>query len=78
MEGKEIKYFVLASIVSADNDKYTEEVKQEVMSRMKYEDLDKLDLNYILDPLPKEDKQKYIELLNEDDYIKSHESCKGS
>lgn len=64
MERNGIKYIVLASIISADNDKYTEAIKQEVLSRMKYEDIDKLDLNWVLDPLPKADKEKYIELLS--------------
>lgn len=64
MERNGIKYIVLASIISADNDKYTEDIKQEVLSRMKYGDIDKLDLNCVLDPLPKADKEKYIELLS--------------
>lgn len=64
MERNGIKYIVLASIISADNDKYTEDIKQEVLSRMKYGDIDKLDLNWVLDPLPKADKEKYIELLS--------------
>lgn len=64
MERNGIKYIVLASIISADNDKYTEDIKQEVLSRMKYGDIDKLDLNWVLDPLPKVDKEKYIELLS--------------
>ena len=64
MERNGIKYIVLASIISADNDKYTEDIKQEVLSRMKYGNIDKLDLNWVLDPLPKADKEKYIELLS--------------
>ena len=64
MERNGIKYIVLASIIGADNDKYTEDIKQEVLSRMKYGDIDKLDLNWVLDPLPKVDKEKYIELLS--------------
>lgn len=64
MDRNGIKYIVLASIISADNDKYTEDTKQEVLSRMKYGDIDKLDLNWVLDPLPKADKEKYIELLS--------------
>lgn len=33
MDKKELKYFAFASIISAENDRYTEDVKQEVIRR---------------------------------------------
>ena len=33
MSEESLKYFVFASIISADNDEFTEEVKQEIISR---------------------------------------------
>ena len=64
MENKEelssLKCLVFASIISADNTEYTEEVKQEVLSR--YHKDGPHDWSYILDPLG-EDKYKYLEIL---------------
>ena len=37
MEPEEIKYFTLASIISAENDHYTEDQKQEVIRRYELE-----------------------------------------
>lgn len=55
-----------ASIISADNEKYTEDVKQEVMRRYKDagEDItnNSLDWEYIFEPLG-EDAEKYIQLM---------------
>lgn len=47
----DIKCLVLASIISAENDHYTEEQKQEVITR--YENCDKSnpDWKYILEPV---------------------------
>lgn len=55
-----IKSMLLGSIISADNDKYTEDVKQEVIRRIK---IDKNNINYILEPLG-EEAHYYLELLN--------------
>ena len=56
-----LKNLVFASLISADNDEYTEEVKQEVLKRReqfpgKWE--------YILEPLGK-DADKFIKLMYE-------------
>lgn len=62
----QLKCFVYTSIISADNDKYTESVKQEVMRRYKDagEDItnNNLDWEYIFEPLG-EDADKYIQLM---------------
>jgi hypothetical protein len=55
-----LKNFVYVSIISADNDKYPEEVKQEIIRR--YHNSETKDWHYILDPLG-EDKYKYIKIL---------------
>ena len=57
-----LKNLVYVSIISADNDKYTEEVKQEIISR--YHSVGDSDWSYVLDPLG-EDKYKYMKLLCE-------------
>lgn len=52
-----LKSLLFASIISADNDEYTEEVKQEVLRRHKEEDLygcpisPNIDWNYVFEPL---------------------------
>ena len=52
MINEEIKYFTLASIISAENDKYTEDQKQEVIYRYELEkDQDKPDWEFILEPI---------------------------
>jgi len=59
MTAEEIKNFILASIISADNDRYSEEIKQDIIQRIK----DKRDdLEYVLEPLG-DDAHKYIELI---------------
>lgn len=58
-KGQSLKYFILGSIISADNDKYTEDVKQEIIQRMKK---DPENWSYILEPLG-EHANKYIELI---------------
>lgn len=62
----QLKCFIYASIISADNEKYTEDVKQEVMRRYKDagEDItnNSLDWEYIFEPLG-EDADKYIQLM---------------
>ena len=49
MTNEEIRCFIYASITSADNDKYTEEAKQEVMTR--YKQPGERDWDYILEPI---------------------------
>lgn len=57
-----LKNFIYISIISADNDEYTEETKQEIIRR--YHEADVNDWSYILDPLG-EDKYKYMKILCE-------------
>ena len=63
-----LKSMLFASLISADNDEYTEEVKQEVLRRHKELSEGKdilsanLDWKYILEPLG-EDADKYREIL---------------
>lgn len=63
MNDDSLKYFVFASIISADNDEFTEEVKQEILSRYnpdeKWEDRD---WEYILEPIG--DKEKINRLVS--------------
>ena len=56
----DVKYLVLASIISADNDKYTEEQKQEVITRYENRDKNNPDWKYILEPV--DDTGKLAEL----------------
>lgn len=52
MEQEEMKNFIFASIISADNDEFTEETKQEVMYRYELEKIgDKIDWEFVLEPL---------------------------
>lgn len=65
MEKDQLKIFVFTSIISADNDEFAEEVKQEIISRYnpdeKWEDHD---WEYILDPIKDtEHYQIYLDLL---------------
>lgn len=67
MDEKALKYFLFASIISADNDSYTEDVKQDIIQRYdKYKDcdFDSVDWKYVLEPLG-EDADKYIKLMKE-------------
>lgn len=67
MDEKALKYFVFASIISADNDLYTEEVKQDIIRRYNaYRDksFDETDWEYVLEPLG-EDAEKYVKLMKE-------------
>lgn len=48
----DVKALVLASMISADNDNYTEEQKQEVIARFnEARKTNKYDWNYILEPV---------------------------
>ena len=52
MEPEEIKYFTLASIISAENDRYTEDQKQEVIYRYELEkEQERPDWEFILEPI---------------------------
>jgi hypothetical protein len=65
MDEKALKYFIFASIISADNDSYTEETKQDVISRYnKYKEceFDDVDWEYVLKPLGV-DAEKYIKFM---------------
>ena len=67
------KYFVFASIISADNDAYTEDVKQDIIDRMDkyYKAKDKswndYDWEYILDPIGDKEKiQRLVKILRDE------------
>lgn len=65
MSEESLKYFVFASIISADNDEFTEEVKQEIISRYnpdeKWEDHD---WRHVLEPIGDNDKiDKLVSIL---------------
>lgn len=65
MDKEGLKYFLFASIISADNDSYTEEAKQDIISRYdKYKEckLNDVDWEYVLEPLG-EDAEKYVKLM---------------
>lgn len=67
MEKDELKYFVLGSLISADNDEFTEEEKQGVIARMKGNDLDQ-DWEYVLQPIKDDEKRnKLIRFLGRKD-----------
>ena len=52
MNTEEVKNLVFASLISADNPKYTEEAKQEAMYRYELEkDSTDIDWEFILEPL---------------------------
>lgn len=50
MELEELKNFIFVSIISADNDEYTEDQKQEVISRYELTK-DDPDWRFILEPV---------------------------
>lgn len=52
MEREELRSFLFASIISAENDHYTEDVKQEVIRRYNIErNNDHKDWQFILEPI---------------------------
>lgn len=61
MSEESLKYFVFASIISADNDEFSEDVKQEIISRYnsdeKWEDND---WEYVLEPIEDVDKRNRL------------------
>ena len=59
MDREELKCFIFGSIISADNDEFTEDQKQEVMHRYGLEKdvpFDDKDWEFILEPVDKEGK----------------------
>lgn len=67
MDKKSLKLFLFSSIISADNDSYTEDVKQDIIQRYdKYKDcdFDSVEWEYVLEPLG-EDADRYIKLMKE-------------
>ena len=67
MDKEGLKYFIFASIISADNESYTEETKQDIIHRYdKYKEceFDDVDWEYVLKPLG-EDAEKYVKLMKE-------------
>lgn len=67
MDKKALKRFLFASIISADNNSYTEDVKQDIIQRYdKYKDrdFDSIDWEYVLEPLG-DDADRYIKLMKE-------------
>lgn len=52
---------LLGSLISADNDEYSEDIKQEIIRRI---DNSPKDYEYILEPLG-EDAEKYIKFIKE-------------
>lgn len=57
--GDELKYFIYASIISADNDEFTEDQKQEVIRRFGLEEdvpFDDKDWEFILEPVDKDNR----------------------
>ena len=65
MDNNSLKYLVFASIISADNDEFTEETKQEIISRYnpdeKWEDHD---WRHILEPIKDSNKiDKLVSIL---------------
>lgn len=65
MSEQSLKYFVFASIISADNDEFTEEVKQEIISRYNPDDKwEDHDWEYILEPIKDSNKiDKLVSIL---------------
>lgn len=65
MGNDSLKYFVFASIISADNDEFTEEVKQEIISRYNPDDKwEDHDWRHILEPIKDSDKiDKLVSIL---------------
>jgi hypothetical protein len=59
MDKEEMKCFVLGSVISADNDEFTEEEKQGVIARMKDFGLDQ-DWVYVLQPIKDEEKREKL------------------
>lgn len=59
-----LKNLVFVSIISADNDEYTEDVKQEILQRHNKYKYQEEDWDYILEPLGDE-SYRYLEILKQ-------------
>ncbi len=65
MSKEELRIFLYVSLISADNDSLSEDVKQEIMRRQKKEPGNWC---YILEPIEDEElRDRYIELLSGDE-----------
>lgn len=60
MEKDELKRFVYVSIISADNDEFTEEVKQEILHRFDENKDINQDWEYVLEPIEDVDKRNRL------------------
>ena len=66
MERDELKWFVFASIISAENDELEEDVKQDIMQRYRKWD-ENPNWDYILEPIENVDhREKLIKLLKDE------------
>ena len=67
------KYFAFASIISAENDSLTEDVKQDIMSRYSKQMSENkawndYDWEYILEPMEDKEKiQRFVKILKDDE-----------
>lgn len=64
---KDLKYLLITSIISSDNDEFTEDTKQAIISRLDLkEPLEDIDWEYVLEPIEDEEKRyKLIDLLKQ-------------
>lgn len=73
MTSNGFKYFAFASIISAENDSLTEDVKQDIMSRYSKQRSENkawndYDWEYILDPMGDKEKiQRLVKILKDDE-----------
>ena len=73
MTSNGFKYFAFASIISAENDSLTEDVKQDIMSRYSKQRSENKAWNdynweYILDPMGDKEKiQRFVKILKDDE-----------
>jgi hypothetical protein len=73
MTSNGFKYFAFASIISAENDSLTEDVKQDIMSRYSKQRSENkawndYDWEYILDPMGDKEKiQRLAKILKDDE-----------
>ena len=57
---KDFHYYILASIISADNDEFnlTEDQKQNILRR--YDDFESKDWDYIFEPIPNDNRRNTL------------------
>ena len=74
MTSNGFKYFAFASIISAENDSLTEDVKQDIMSRYSKQRSENkawndYDWEYILDPMGDKEKiQRLVKILRDENH----------